>query len=323
MSDIYTLIGTHVVAEMTPVINLTQIETIAGTPVKYKLYTCETQWITYLTEITIDGVVYTVREFVEDEYIIVTGASAPVQLFFQLDAPDYQHGAHRKVNSERQKKEKNKQLITPMVYMLPTKNRGGKYDSLYSFDGKLSFFFLHTFDASGDATIDTQQVNVVNPMSKMAKYFILKYSERRDIFEEILDEIEEDDHMDFGDPAVWGNKEKIFNENLSGVGINFDSQVYKSSGCCGTDIPESSCLPARLKLENILIETIQSGGLLNIILKDSDGNTPVYLYDANTHTLTVEIGSSSFTYDLYNNGVDSGVDVVVDGTDITINSFIG
>ena len=109
--DIYSLIQTHVVSQMTPVITLTSIETIAGTPVKYKLFSCNTQWITINDKITIDGVVYKVVSFVQDEYLIVTGASAPVQLYFQLTAPTFEHGTHRRVSGERVKKAASKRTL--------------------------------------------------------------------------------------------------------------------------------------------------------------------------------------------------------------------
>lgn len=291
VNSIYYLIKTHVVSQMTPVITLTEIETISGTPVKYKLYTCNTQWITLRDKITIDGVVYKVVDFVQNEYLVVTGSVAPVQLYFQISAPRFEHGTHRRVDSER-KKTADKRSITPMIYMLPAKGTHKKgVDSLYGFQGKLRFFFLTTFDSKGDQTIETQQKNVVDPMSALSQYFFDKMEEREDIFAE-LEDIFQDDFMDFGDPATWGAKERIFTEYLSGVGAIADVKIYEQAmeGACCTDVPESTCLPAKLKLENILIETILSGGTLNIILKDTDGNTPTYSYDANTNTLTVAAG---------------------------------
>jgi len=237
MNSIYDLFDIHVVSQMTPVINLTQIETIAGTPTKYKLYSCNTEWITLKDNITIDGVVYRVVDFVQNEYLIVTGSTAPVQLYFQLSAPTFEHGTHRRVNNERSKKASSKRTITPMIYMLPAKGKmKTAIDSMYGFNGKLRFFYLSTYDEKGDSTIETQQRNVVNPMSALVRYFFKKVDDRRDIFEEV-DEVQQDDFMDFGDPAVWGSKERIFDEYLSGVGTNSDFKIYHEAlddKCCGS-----------------------------------------------------------------------------------------
>jgi hypothetical protein len=299
--DIYSLIETHVVNQMTPVITLTSIETIAGTPVKYKLFSCNTQWVTINDKITIDGVVYRVVSFVQDEYLIVTGASAPVQLYFQLTAPTFEHGTHRRVSSERVKKSASKRTITPMIYALPIKGKTRpSIDSMYGFSGKVRFFCLTTFDKNGDASIATQQKNVVNPMSALVRYFIQKFEERLDLFEEIQ-EVFQDDFMDFGDPAIWGAKERIFEEFLSGVGVNFDLNIYSQDECC-TDNPAVSCLPVKFKIEGVLAETLPSGDTFNLNLIDTDGNIPTHTYNAATDTLEVPAPGGSASIDIAVNG---------------------
>lgn len=299
--DIYSLIETHVVNQMTPVITLTSIETIAGTPVKYKLFSCNTQWVTINDKITIDGVVYRVVSFVQDEYLIVTGASAPVQLYFQLAAPTFEHGTHRRVSSERVKKSASKRTITPMIYALPIKGKTRpSIDSMYGFSGKVRFFCLTTFDKNGDVTIATQQKNVVNPMSALVRYFIQKFEERLDLFEEIQ-EVFQDDFMDFGDPAIWGAKERIFEEFLSGVGVNFDLNIYSQDECC-TDTPAVSCLPVKFQIEGVLAETLPSGDTFNLNLIDTDGNIPTHTYNAATDTLEVPAPGGSASIDIAVNG---------------------
>lgn len=295
--DIYSLIETHVVNQMTPVITLTSIETMAGSPVKYKLFSCNTQWVTVSDNITIDGVVYRVVSFVQNEYLIVTGPSAPVQLYFQLTAPTFEHGTHRRVSSERVKKSASKRAITPMIYALPIKGKKKiSIDSMYGFSGKVRFFYLTTFDKNGDATIDTQQTNVVNPMIAMRKYFIQKIEERLDLFEEVQ-ELFEDDFMDFGDPAIWGVKERIFDEFLSGVGVNFDLNIYSQDECC-TDTPTVSCLPVKFQIEGVLAETLPSGDTFNLRLIDTDGNIPTHTYNIATDTLEVPAPGSGGSIDI-------------------------
>ena len=328
--DIYSLIQTHVVSQMTPVITLTSIETIAGTPVKYKLFSCNTQWVTINDKITIDGVVYKVVSFVQDEYLIVTGPSAPVQLYLQLPAPTFEHGTHRRVSSERVKKAASKRIITPMIYALPVKGKTRpSIDSMYGFSGKVRFFCLTTFDKNGDATIATQQKNVVNPMSALVRYFIQKFEERLDLFEEIQ-EVFQDDFMDFGDPAIWGAKERIFEEFLSGVGVNFDLNIYSQDECC-TDTPAVSCLPVKFQIEGVLAETLPSGQTFNLNLIDTDGNVPAHTYDATTDTLEVAAGgggSASIDISLNSNLVfedqTTNLDIeIVDSTDSPTGNWNG
>lgn len=300
--DVYSLIQIHIVDQMTPVITLTSIETIAGTPVKYKLFSCNTQWVTINDKITIDGVVYRVVSFVQDEYLIVTGASAPVQLYFQLPAPTFEHGTHRRVSTERVKKSASKRTITPMIYALPIKGKTRpSIDSMFGFSGKVRFFCLTTFDKNGDSTIATQQKNIVNPMSALVRYFIQKFEERLDLFEEIK-EVFQDDFMDFGDPTIWGAKERIFEEFLSGVGVNFDLNIYSQDECC-TDTPAVSCLPVKLKIEGVLAETLPSGDTFNLNLIDTDGNVPTHTYNPATDTLEVPAPGGGGSADIQINAV--------------------
>lgn len=293
VNSIYSLVETHVVSQMTPVITLTEIETISGTPVKYKLYTCNTQWVTLLDKITIDGVIYKVVDFVQNEYLVVTGSTAPVQLYFQLSAPRFEHGTHRRVNSERSK-QKEKRVITPMIYMLPVKGQKKKtIDSLYGFHGKIRFFFLTTFDSKGDQTITTQQKNVVDPMAALAQMFFNKMEERQDIFAEVED-IFQDDYMDFGDPEIWGAKERIFTEFLSGVGAIADAKIYSQAldnDCCAQSLTET-CLPVNLLINSTFEDSTPSGTNYNITLVDTDGNTPTYTFHQPTKKLTVSAASS-------------------------------
>lgn len=309
------LIEDHVISQMTPVIELDLIETVSTG--RYKLHSCNTEWATIGDTIAIEGVNYLVVDFVINEYLIVTGPSLPTQLYFQLTAPVFEHGNHRKVAVERDK-QKDKRAITPMVYMMITRNTRVKdYDSPYSFDGEARFFFLGTYNEKKD-DIDTHQQEVIEPMRAMAKYFREKWNEREDIFEQIT-ECAEQDWMNFGSPQVWGNNPRIFDENLSGVENAFRILCVADEDCCES-IPAQSCLPSVLKFDGVFAEAISSGSSLDIAVEDQSGNTPTYSYNPTTDTLTVQTGGAgSFTYDLYLNGVDTGQDITIDGTDITIN----
>ena len=166
--DIYSIIRDEIVAAMTPTLTIDVVSTVSG---GWKLEMDDTAWITINQKITIASVVYRVRAFVQDEYLEVTGASAPVPGTFTLPAPHFDYHSHRKVNTERQHPaNKNKALIQPLIYMMPVRNTGAKdFLSLYGFEGKPRFFFLTSFDQKNDL-IKVHTLNVVNPMRAMASY---------------------------------------------------------------------------------------------------------------------------------------------------------
>lgn len=285
--DIYKVIEDHVISQMTPVIDLTLIETVSAG--RYKLHSCNTEWATIGDTITIDSIDYLIVEFVINEYLIVTGPSLPVQLYFQLSAPTFEYGNHRKVAVERDK-QKDKRTITPMIYMMLVRNNRVKdYDSAYSFDGDARFFFLGTYNEKKD-DIDTHQQEVIEPMRAMAKYFREKWNEREDIFEQIT-ECAEQDWMNFGSPQIWGNNPRIFDENLSGVENAFTILSTAEEDCC-QQIVSLSCLPVTLSLDTDVVASIASGDSYNITLKDQDGNPVTWSYNAPLKTLTVQTGGS-------------------------------
>jgi hypothetical protein len=280
--NVYSLLEVHVVSQMTPVIELTQIDVVsAGT---YKLYSCNTEWVSPGDTITIDGEDYFVESFVINEYLIVTGTTEPTQLYFQLSAPHFEYGNHRKVENERSKVTQ-KTTITPLIYVMPARNNRTKdYDTPYGFDGDLRVFGLGTFNQRKD-DIDTHQDEVIEPMRAMMRYFVEKYNEREDLFEQITD-CQEFDWMDFGNPQIWGNNPRIFSENLSGVENTFRCKAFETDDCCES-IPAVSCLPAKILINGTHEDDAPSGQNFPLIVRDTNGATPVITYDESTKKITV------------------------------------
>jgi len=95
--------------------------------------------------------------------------------------------------------------------------------------------------------------------------------------------------------------EDLTDDKLTGCYIditfrqNFDYNECSIPMGTPTSLPDT-CAPVLIYEDGILVDTIASGG--------------TYSYTS---------GSSSFTYDLYFDGVDTTQDVLVDGTNITIN----
>lgn len=125
----------------------------------------------------------------------------------------------------------------------------------------------------------------------------------------------------YRDLIITGDMKKSINvtdmSHMHVVKFTFDV-IYKPN--CNVNITPV-CAPVSVRLNNSQIESVPSGQTLNITLVNQDGNTPTYTYDAPTDTLVVNTsgGGGSFTYDLYFNGADTGTDIVIDGTDITVN----
>lgn len=83
------------------------------------------------------------------------------------------------------------------------------------------------------------------------------------------------------------------------------------------------CDPVSFAINGTNEDSFASGSEFDLTLVDNDGNTPDYSYSVPSKKLIVITPAGSFTYDLHNNGVDSGTDVLIDGSNITINSYIG
>jgi len=80
------------------------------------------------------------------------------------------------------------------------------------------------------------------------------------------------------------------------------------------------CKPVRFLINGESKQNITSGTDFDLTVEDESGNDPVVSYDITTKKLIVlNGGGGSFTYDLLLNGVDTGQDILIDGTDITIN----
>lgn len=95
--------------------------------------------------------------------------------------------------------------------------------------------------------------------------------------------------------------EDLTDDKLTGCYIDVSfRQPFDYNECSipmGTPTSVTTCLPVYIYEDGILVDTVASGGS--------------YSYTSG--------GGGSFTYDLYLDGVDTGQNITVDGTDITIN----
>lgn len=107
----------------------------------------------------------------------------------------------------------------------------------------------------------------------------------------------------YEDFTISGDLKKRVNltdmSHLHVVRFTFDV-IYKPN--CNVNIP-TVCAPVVIQLDAVLIETIASGGTLNIIVVNQDGDAPSYVYNPTDHTITVQTGGGSSPINVIVNGV--------------------
>jgi len=106
------------------------------------------------------------------------------------------------------------------------------------------------------------------------------------------------------------------------IDIQF-KQAYLYDSCVipmsGLPTPTNPCSPAFLFLNDISLDSAPSGENFLMSLVDQNSTPLAYSYNTTTNTISVTTGGGgSFTYDFLIDGVDTGQDILVDGTDINI-----
>jgi len=304
------------VAGMTPIIT---IDTNTAEGSDWRLTMCRTYWLMVNAKITIGGQTFKVLEIDQDVSILVSGTAQPIGTTFQLEAPEFWHSSHRKVNTER----KNQINITrPFVY-LPVyeivEDHNDETDISYT--ANIRPLFLASFDERKD-TIDLQQSEVIEPMNAMATLF-------EELVESLDQQFNEPDSytrkewMNFGNETVWGNDELIFDQPLSGVELRLDLEVLDENLCLCDGEDFKVCADVTETFNGSSISSVVAGGTKAIVVQTNDA-TPVQTGTVLTDTssqLIVEVNASggSFIYDIFLNGVDTGQDLDMDGTNHTIN----
>lgn len=264
----------------------------------WKLSTCNTQWIKVGKKITIGSVTYKVVDVNTDEYIIVSGASQPVGTWFQLPAPEFWHGSHRKVNAERTQKQ---DLRNDMVYLpIPDVTDFNNPDSEILYEANIRPVFLTGYDERYD-NIEDQQTMYIDPCNKMADRFV-EVCESLDTYFESPIDIYRREWPNFGDNTVWGNDKLIFNQKLSGVEVRLTLEVFYEAICVCERTQANTCAPANIYINSTLEDTATSGEDFELTVVDTDGNTPTITYNETTKTLEVPAAGSGGAINIDVNG---------------------
>jgi hypothetical protein len=168
---------------------------------------------------------------------------------------------------------------TPTLWVFPTQAQVTDNTVIYSFDVRCWDLVTKGEGNENDVLSDTQQI-----LSDFVLYI------KHESFNFGL----------VGEPTMTPFTEQLADE-VTGWQLSIDIEVNKIDSDCqipisgGASEPSTYCEPAYV----------------------TDGDEIVQVASGDSYTCSG--GAGSFTYDLYFDGVDTGEDVTVDGTNITIN----
>ncbi len=279
-----------IVSQMSPVVEIDAITQVGD---NWRIDTCNTYWLRKKKVITITGVDFTIEDFVINESITVSGPSIPVGTWFQITAPEFRHGSRRKVNAER---DEQTDVTNEFVYLpIPIVRENRQYDSEVVYTAQVKPICICDFDEQYD-TIEDQQRDIIEPMNAMTDMLLRVIDENDDKFsqdEEEIAEVERYEWMNFGDETIWGKDKLIFDGNLSGVEARFTLYVLPDGACLCENLPPVTCAPANVYVNDDLVDSAPSGQDFPLIVRDTNGDTPVISYDEPTKKITVPAATTA------------------------------
>ena len=217
------------VSQMTPTFNIVEnIEISAGC---WRLENCSTFWLSEKNDIVIDSETYKIDSVDFNVSITIKGSNQPTVTSFVIAAPYFNYGTHRTMNDERGL-EDDKTEITPFVYLMEQfkETEDNRWNSPVDRNADLRVFFMDNHNAEGDSLRETIEATVIKPMDQMADYMQKLINEQENKFNTV-DFFNHFAWPKWGVPEVWGNKECIFDENLSGVELRFTLPILPDLSC--------------------------------------------------------------------------------------------
>jgi hypothetical protein len=209
-------------------LNVTSVVTVGTT---YKLFTCNTYYLAPQSKVTINAVVYTVVSIVNNEYIIVSGASLPSKGVYSLPAPYFTHGTVKQANEELSM-ESDMFKKTPMVFLRRPFSEvfyNGQQSDERNVD--LTLYFLTQADFE-HWQIDSFDANAIKPMYNLMNAFINMLNNNKYINKANISEFRIEEKIKFG---IYvndkGYENSIFNDTLSGVQLSLSLPIRKNYTC--------------------------------------------------------------------------------------------
>jgi len=312
-NSIITVIST-LVGQMTPLCTITNN---AASGNNWQLDMCATYWLNVGSKVTIGGVVFTVESYEKNVSITVSGVAQPIGATFNLTAPKFAHGSHRKVESERKSPT---DLTLPFVYLpVPEVTESNEISSDIAYTASIRPIFLMEYNKRKDE-IELQQSEVIEPCNEMADFFAWLIQDQQENFER-PEGMTRKEWMNFGDPTTWGNDKLIFDQALSGVELRMSLEVSYDAPCLCAAVDPVICAPVTMTWNDAAIEPTNSGGTKDIKTVDAaDGVTPVGTKTTDTGAeLIVEVSVGGDPVDTEFNSTPTGVSTP-GGSTLAINT---
>lgn len=209
-------------------LNISSVVVVGST---YKLFTCNTHYLTEQSAIILDEVEFTITSFVNNEYLIVTGDSLPIAGIYQLPAPYFVHGTIIQANEELTL-ESDCFKKTPMVFL--RRPFSETFNNLQQADDRnadITLYFLTQADFAS-WQIDEYDNRAINPMRNLVNEFIEMLNKNPQINKSQISDYRVEEKIKFGVYVTEkGYEQSVFNDTLSGVMLSLSLPIRKNYTC--------------------------------------------------------------------------------------------
>lgn len=272
-----------------------------------KIYLCNTLHLTIGKTIKdATDKEYKIKEFKINEYIVVepfghtdpfTGAVvvAPSLTFL--------HGDPKSTNNEYQQLSNRTSAKTPFIWLVESYSANNtRRDSAVdlSFSARV---FLLDWANTPKWTNTEHNDNVIKPMENLLRVFLQVIDD--DYNFKRLDTPRIDVRPRFGDP-IGDPTNLIIDEDLSGIDVSFNLEVYDAGQCCTVVEPINTCIAATNTLNGNQIDGTLIATNKNISIVDDLGAiiNPTILNDTKTNLDLEIVGGGSSDLKVYYNRPD-------------------
>lgn len=219
-----------IVQSLNKTITSTKVEQYSDT--QYKIYTCDTKWLTLNRQIEIGADTFKVVDIQPNEWILVSGDTQPSLQPFDIYSPFFVHGTVMASKAEFDQKLLSTDK-TPMIWMHEiTNERFFPLDeNAIDRESQCDLFFL--IDANfSDWKIQDHYKYAIMPMRNLLFQFEEVLRNYKDVG--IYEDYEVLDHAKFGVyVSERGHPTNIFNAELSGSQLKISIPFLKTlENCC-------------------------------------------------------------------------------------------
>ena len=277
------------------------VDNLDGT---YTLSVDNTYYLHDFSKIIINSNNYTVKSFVLNKTLLISGAVLPSVDSFVLDSPLFVHGTPKKVNGELKLNQGQKY---PFIWLLEflDADYDDSYSSAINTTLDLNLFFLTDINFP-DWDINQHYANAVEPMANEIDFIIKVFKKRRDLFGEFTSH-KVTNHVNFGEYITnQGFDKQILTDQVSGSQLKIDLP-YVVDVCESSSPIISICNPVSIYENNIFKEYVQAGGS--------------FYYSTTAGGNAIQVIKNSLGFVLYTNTIPSGTSQdqpISDGTN-TLN----